>query len=87
MKALGFKIKMEGLEHFQKNQNYLIVANHVSYVDVTLICSFVRNNCFITHYEWKESNPFLNLISEKSRCVFCGKKKFKKYQKRIKGNN
>ena len=83
MKAFGFKIKAEGIHHLQKKQNYLIVANHVSYTDITLIHSFIYNNIFITHYEWQENSPFLNLIARKAKVYFIERRNLKNIRKEL----
>jgi len=84
MAKLGFKIKVEGLEHLKKDQNYLIIANHVSYIDVTLIYSFINNNRFITHNEWRERSPFLHIISKKSGVYFIERRNFKNIRRELK---
>ena len=83
MKLLGFKIKAEGLDYLQKNQNYLVVANHVGYIDITLIHSFIQNNCFITHYEWQENSPFLNLIAKKAGVYFVERRNLKNLRREL----
>ena len=84
MKTLSFKIKAEGLNNFQKDQNYLIVANHVGYSDITLLHSFIKNNCFITHYEWQEDSPFLNLIAKKAKVYFIERRNLKNIRTELK---
>ena len=83
MKSLGFKITVEGQKHIQKDKNYLFVANHVSYTDITLIHSFICNNRFITHYEWRESSPFLDLISRKAKVYFIERRNLKNIRKEL----
>ena len=83
MKAMGFKITVEGLQHLQKNQNYLIVANHVSYIDITLMYSFIQNNRFISHYEWKENSPFLHLILNGANVYFVERRNLKNIRKEL----
>lgn len=82
-KAFGFRIKVEGQAYLQDNQNYLIVANHVSYTDIILIHSFIRNNRFITHYEWQEDSPFLNLIFKKAGVYFVERRNPKNIRKEL----
>lgn len=84
MQALGFKITAKGLKYLQKNQNYLIVANHLSYTDITILHSFIQHNCFITHYEWQENNPFLNLIAKKAGVYFVERRNLKNIRKELK---
>ena len=58
----------ERLKYFQTNK--LVVANHLSYIDIALLQSILRNNCFISHHEVKEQNPILYLISKQSGSYF-----------------
>lgn len=83
VKVIDAKIKVEGLEHLQKNQNYLIVANHVSYVDIIFIHSFIHNNRFITHYEIQENNAFLNLVNKKSGSYYVERRNLKNIRKEL----
>ena len=80
---MGVKIETKGLEHLKKKKNYLIVSNHVSYTDITLIHLFIKNNRFITHYEWQENNPFLNLISRKAGVHFIERRNLKNIRKEL----
>ena len=80
---MGVKVKAEGLEHLKKKENYLIVSNHVSYTDITLIHLFIKNNRFITHYEWQESSPFLNLIATKAGVHFIERRNLKNIRKEL----
>ncbi len=83
MRAMGFKVTAKGLKHLQKNKNYLIVANHLSYTDITILHSFIQHNCFITHYEWQENNPFLNLIAKKAGVYFVERRNLKNIRKEL----
>lgn len=80
---MGVKIEAKGLEHLKKRENYLIVSNHVSYTDITLIHLFIKNNRFITHYEWQESSPFLNLIATKAGVHFIERRNLKNIRKEL----
>ena len=83
MKSLGFKIIVKGQKHIQRDQNYLIVSNHVSYTDIALINSFIYNNRFITHYEWQENSPFLDLIVRKAEVYFVERRNLKNVRKEL----
>ena len=83
MRVMGVKIEAKGLEHLKKKENYLIVSNHVSYTDITLIHLFIKNNRFITHYEWQENNPFLNLIITKAGVYFIERRNLKNIRKEL----
>jgi len=56
------------LKYFQKNK--LIVSNHLSYIDIALFQSILRNNCFISHHEVKQQSPLLYFISRLSGSYF-----------------
>jgi len=56
------KISIDG------NQNYLIVSNHLSYLDMLLISSFVPTS-FVTSVEIKET-PGLGQISKMAGCFY-----------------
>ena len=83
MWAMNFKVTVNGLKHLQKNSNYLIIANHVSYTDITVLHSFIQHNCFITHYEWQEESPFLNLIAKNAGVYFVERRNLKNIRKEL----
>ena len=49
LKHLTLKLKVQGLEHLKTSENYLIVANHVSYIDIFLLHVPILNSRFISH--------------------------------------
>jgi lyso-ornithine lipid O-acyltransferase len=57
--------KLEGIE---RNDNFLIVANHLSYTDVLAICSELPA-CFVTSVEIRDT-PFLGHICKLGGCLF-----------------
>jgi 1-acyl-sn-glycerol-3-phosphate acyltransferase len=69
MRVLGLRSKIEGREDlWQKRGGQLIVANHMSYVDVLLIASS-RPCCFVTSVEVRET-PILGWIVQLAGCLF-----------------
>ncbi len=70
IQMIGMKVKVQGLEHLKKNENYLIAANHVSYIDIPLLQSIISNNRFITHPNVSNQNFFLGLITKISGSYF-----------------
>ena len=64
-------------------QNFLIIANHVSYTDVTLLHSFICDNRFITHYEWREQSPFLDLIARSAGVYFIERRNLQNIRKEL----
>lgn len=67
IKVLGIKID---LKHFEKlhGKNYLIVCNHLSYLDIFVISSFIPT-AFVTSNEMKET-PFLGQVCILGGCLF-----------------
>lgn len=59
------QIKQEG---FNNKKNYLIVSNHLSYIDILVINS-VMPSCFVTSHEIRESNG-LGLLTKVAGCIF-----------------
>ena len=55
------------------HQNYLIVSNHLSYLDILVISSFFPT-CFVTSQEMKET-PFLGQLCMLGGCLFVERRK------------
>ena len=85
IKTLGFKVTLEGEEYLKKDNNYLIVTNHTSYTDISLLQAFLKDNRFISHYEIKEKNPYLNLISIASGAYFIERRSLQNIRKELRG--
>ncbi|MFK8044327.1 MAG: lysophospholipid acyltransferase family protein [Crocinitomicaceae bacterium] len=50
--VVGIKLKVEGTEHIDETQNYIIMANHTSYLDVPiLLCAYPKNIYFVAKRE------------------------------------
>lgn len=56
----------------ESDENYLIVANHLSYLDILIISSFYPT-CFVTSKEMKET-PFLGQLCQLGGCLFVDRK-------------
>jgi lyso-ornithine lipid O-acyltransferase len=67
-KTLRLDIQIENIENARPNQNYLIVANHLSYLDAILMTNF-RETSFVTSMEIR-STPVLGLITELGGCLY-----------------
>lgn len=65
---MGYDIVIENPENLRKGQNYMIVANHMSYIDA-LIMAYVDPMCFVTSMEMKEA-PVLGLLTEVGGCLY-----------------
>ena len=83
LKVLGCKIQTKGLENLKKTSAYLIVANHVSYLDIPLLYSFIDNNRFVSHSEIKENNPLLSVIVKAGGSYFIERRNFKQIRKEL----
>ena len=83
VRALGCQVKTKGLEQLKKNQNYLITANHVSYLDIVLLYKFINHGRFISYVELKESDLFLNLIISAGGAYFVEKRNLKNIRKEL----
>jgi len=50
--VVGIKLKVEGQEHIDASKNYIIMANHTSYLDVPiLLCAYPKNIYFVAKRE------------------------------------
>jgi lyso-ornithine lipid O-acyltransferase len=65
---LNIKVVFKGFENYQLNRNQLIVSNHLSYIDVLMMCSRMPS-AFVTSKEVKES-AFLGQIVCLAGCLF-----------------
>ena len=64
-----FNIKIhKNFAPIDKKTNYLIVSNHLSYLDILIISSYLPT-CFVTSKEMKET-PFLGQICLLGGCLF-----------------
>lgn len=68
LKVLNIHVDYKITLGLKKNSNYLIVANHLSYLDV-LILSAKFPSCFVTSLEVKNS-PFIGQLSILAGCLF-----------------
>jgi len=66
---LGVRVKIKNLNKLaRKRENYLIVSNHLSYMDILVICTIVPS-VFIANSELKEQFP-LGAVTKYSGGVF-----------------
>jgi 1-acyl-sn-glycerol-3-phosphate acyltransferase len=66
--AMGVELEVEGRENFKPGQNYLIAANHLSYLDPLILAS-VRPMAFVTSIEMKQAF-FLGTLTELGGCLY-----------------
>jgi 1-acyl-sn-glycerol-3-phosphate acyltransferase len=65
--VMGVKTQIEGLDKI-KGKNFLIVSNHLSYLDILIIAANFPSS-FVTSVEIKET-PGLGLITRWAGCLF-----------------
>ena len=66
--GLGIQVTVEGKENFRPGQNYLIVANHLSYLDPILMAS-IQPMAFVTSVEMRETF-FLGTLTDLGGCLY-----------------
>jgi len=66
LKFLGIYVNVLG--EYNKDRNYLIVSNHLSYIDVLIIASHFPS-AFVTSVEMRDT-PFLGHIAKLGGCLF-----------------
>lgn len=81
LKIIGIKV-VQKFHPVNPMENYLIVSNHLSYVDVMVISSFFPS-CFITSREMKETF-FLGHLCLLGGCLFVDRKNHKNLHKEVK---
>lgn len=67
-KLLRFHVRIEDEHLARPQQNYLIVANHLSYLDAILMAYF-RKTSFVTSMEIR-ATPLLGIITELGGCLY-----------------
>lgn len=66
-------VSVVGLERLKRDQQYIYVANHCSYYDVFLLCSFLPFPCRWMMKRELERIPFLGMGSRKAGSIFVDK--------------
>ncbi|MCB0357227.1 MAG: 1-acyl-sn-glycerol-3-phosphate acyltransferase, partial [Bdellovibrionales bacterium] len=67
LNLIGIHVHQKG-QTVQSSENFLVVSNHLSYLDILLITSQFPS-CFVTSMEIKET-PFLGYITELGGCLY-----------------
>lgn len=80
--VLGVEMKAEGLENFRKGQGYMVVSNHLSYID-TLLLSAAVPLVLVSTMEVRET-PFLGQVVNASGCLFVERRSREKLRAEIK---
>lgn len=71
LKAIKIDLVIEGKEN-ARDRNYLIVANHLSYLDAVILPAF-RETTFVTSLEIK-ATPVLGTLTELGGCLYVNRK-------------
>lgn len=50
-KVYGIRGELVGCERLERDSSYLIVSNHLSYIDIVIIASFIPRAVFITSFD------------------------------------
>ena len=72
LKVLGIKTDFKNLPGLDQQENYLVVSNHLSYLDVLVLASKLPA-CFVTSREIKQT-PFLGQLCSLAGCLFVDRK-------------
>lgn len=68
LNVMGVQVQVDGSENLRSGQNYLMVANHMSYLDA-LIMAAHESAAFVTSIEMKET-PVLGILTEVGGCLY-----------------
>ena len=68
LKVMGIKLSIKNPENLNLDKNYLILSNHMSYLD-GLLLSALTPLCFVTSIEMKNTF-FLGLLTELGGCLY-----------------
>ncbi len=66
--VLGIELRAEGLEQFKPGQGYMVVSNHLSYID-TLLFAAIMPVVLVSTMEIRQT-PFLGQVVNASGCLF-----------------
>lgn len=66
--ALGVNVRVKGREHLDTNENFLVVSNHLSYIDPLVSFSIIPS-VFVTSVEI-QNTPLLGTLCDAAGCCF-----------------
>lgn len=81
MRVFNLHLAIDGKINARRGQNYLIVANHMSYLDAIIMSSF-RPTAFVTSIEMKQT-PVLGQILDTGGCLYVERRSKENIQKEI----
>ena len=83
-KVFGIKVSVTGRKHIKQNENYLVVCNHMGYLDIPVIQSVLKDGFFITHNEIIEKYTWLSVLPKAAGTYFIERRNIKNLRKEIK---
>ncbi len=66
----GIKIAVSGLENLPPGSNYILVANHASYLDAIILAATIPEDCCFIVKSELQSNPIARLFLQRINAVF-----------------
>lgn len=82
LKVLGIKVNLVGLEHWRESQAYMVVSNHLSYIDTLLFAAAARPVCLVSTVEVR-STPFVGWVVNAAGCLFVERRSREKLREEI----
>lgn len=82
LKILGIELRVEGLENWRPGQAYMVVSNHLSYID-TLLVTAAKPVCLVSTMEVR-ATPFIGQVVVASGCIFVERRSREKLREEIK---
>ncbi len=81
LKVLGVQVKLDGGENWKSDRSYMVVSNHLSYID-TLLFSAVQPVCLVSTVEVRNT-PFVGWVVKNSGCLFVERRSREKLREEI----
>ena len=82
LRVLGIRLRIEGLEHWDKAQAYMVVSNHLSYIDTLLFAAAERPVCLVSTMEVRQT-PFVGWVVLNAGCLFVERRSREKLREEI----
>ena len=84
LRRFGFKISLKDPRSLLKGgNNYMIVANHIGYLDIPILQAVLCHNVFLTHNEVREKHPFLVFFPKRLGAYFIERRSTKNLRTEI----
>lgn len=81
LQVLGIRLRVEGLEHWRQEQAYMVVSNHLSYID-TLLFAAAGQVCLVSTMEVR-GTPFVGWVVANAGCLFVERRSREKLREEI----